>query len=100
MIAIDAAMNGLDKLLLNTPALERDLDANAAVIAEGIQTILRRAGVAEPYEKLKEFTRGKDRLTLEDLHAFIDKLDVDTGLKSELRRLTPRNYTGIDLLGR
>ncbi len=100
MIAVDALMKGLDKLLLNPAALERDLDANAAVIAEGIQTILRRAGVDRPYELLKDLTRGRERLSLEDFHRFIDGLAVADDVKSELRRLTPRNYTGVDLLGR
>jgi len=100
MIAVDALMKGLDKLLLNPAALERDLEANAAVIAEGIQTILRRAGVDRPYELLKDLTRGRDRLSLEDFHRFIDGLSVPDGVKSELRRLTPRTYTGVDLLGR
>ncbi|MBS1581884.1 MAG: adenylosuccinate lyase [Bacteroidetes bacterium] len=99
-IAIDAVMKGLGKLLLNPPALERDLDAQWAVVAEGIQTILRRAGVAEPYEQLKALTRGKERITQADIAAFIDTLDVDADVKAQLHRLTPHNYTGIDLLGR
>ena len=99
-IAVDAITRGLDKLLLNPAALERDLDAQWAVVAEGIQTILRRAAVAEPYEKLKELTRGKERITAADMHAFIDTLDVAEDVKQRLRSLTPHNYTGIDLLAR
>lgn len=99
-IALEAITKGLDKLLLNPSALERDLEAQWAVVAEGIQTILRRAAVPEPYEKLKDLTRGKDRITKEDLHAFIDRLDVTEAVKERLRALSPHNYTGIDLLAR
>jgi adenylosuccinate lyase len=80
--------------------MERDLDAQWPVVAEGIQTILRRAGHPQPYESLKELTRGKDRVTQADITAFIDGLDVDDTTKARLKELTPRNYTGIDLLGR
>ncbi|MFT3886114.1 MAG: adenylosuccinate lyase [Flavobacteriales bacterium] len=97
MIAIDAVMKGLGKLLLNPPALERDLDAQWAVVAEGIQTILRRAGYPQPYERLKDLTRGKERITQADIAAFIDALDVDDSVKPQLRQLSPHNYTGIDL---
>lgn len=100
MIALDAVQKGLGKLLLNEAALDRDLDAQWPVVAEGIQTILRRAGYPEPYEKLKELTRGKERITQADIANFIDGLDVDDAIRSKLKALTPRNYTGIDLLGR
>jgi len=100
MIAVDAVKKGLDKLLLNREALERDLEAQWPVVAEGIQTILRRAGYPEPYERLKDLTRGKDRITQNDIAAFIEQLDVQEDVKAQLRRLTPHNYTGIDLLGR
>jgi adenylosuccinate lyase len=80
--------------------MERDLDAQWPVVAEGIQTILRRAGYPQPYESLKELTRGKDRVTQADIIAFIDGLDVDDDTKARLKDLSPRNYTGIDLLGR
>ncbi|HNE80295.1 MAG TPA: adenylosuccinate lyase, partial [Flavobacteriales bacterium] len=99
-IAVDAIMNGLDKLLLNEEALRRDLDAQWAVVAEGIQTILRREGYPEPYERLKDLTRGKARIGQEDLAAFIGKLDVSEDVKARLRTLTPHNYTGVDLIGR
>lgn len=100
MIALDAVQKGLNKLLLNQAALERDLDAQWPVVAEGIQTILRRNGYPQPYEKLKELTRGRDKITQADIAAFIDTLDVDEALRRQLKALTPRNYTGIDLLGR
>jgi adenylosuccinate lyase len=99
MIALDAIGKGLGKLLLNEAALLRDLDGQWAVVAEGLQTILRRAGYPQPYEHLKELTRGKERITKEDIHAFIDGLNVDVALKQRLMELTPQNYTGVDLLG-
>ncbi len=100
MIAVDAVRKGLDKLLLNTASLERDLEAQWPVVAEGIQTILRRAGYPEPYERLKDLTRGKDRITQHDIAAFIEQLDVAEPVKARLRALTPHNYTGVDLLAR
>ncbi len=70
------------------------------VVAEGIQTILRRAGYPQPYEQLKRLTRGKERVTQADIAAFIDALDVSDAIKDQLKGITPRNYTGIDLLSR
>lgn len=99
-VAIEAVMKGLGKLLLNEAALKRDLDSQWAVVAEGIQTILRRAGYPEPYERLKELTRGKERIGQEDIVTFIDKLDVEAEVKEQLHALSPHNYTGIDLIGR
>ena len=99
-VAIEAVLKGLGKLLLNEAALKRDLDGQWAVVAEGIQTILRRAGYPEPYERLKELTRGKERIGQEDIIAFIDKLDVRAEVKQQLHALSPHNYTGIDLIGR
>ena len=84
-------------MLLNPGALQRDLDAQWAVVAEGIQTILRRAGYPQPYERLKDLTRGKERITQADILAFIDGLDVTEAVKAQLRHLSPHNYTGIDL---
>jgi adenylosuccinate lyase len=100
VLAIESMGKGIEKLVLNAPALERDLDAQWPVIAEGIQTILRRAGYPQPYEALKDLTRGKERLTKEDMHAFIDALAVSDALKLQLKALSPRTYTGIDLLAR
>ncbi len=100
MIAIDSVQKGLGKLLLNEAAMERDLSAQWPVVAEGIQTILRRAGHPQPYEALKELTRGKEKLTQADIAKFIDGLAVDEAMKARLKELTPHNYTGIDLMGR
>lgn len=99
-LAIASIATGLDKLMLDRAAIDRDLDQNWAVVAEGIQTILRRAGTAEPYETLKDLTRGRDRVTREDIARFIDALKVDEAVKEELRQLTPHTYTGIDILAR
>ncbi|HRO98573.1 MAG TPA: adenylosuccinate lyase [Flavobacteriales bacterium] len=100
MIALDAIRKGLGKLLLNEGAIQRDLEAQWAVVAEGIQTILRRAGYPQPYERLKDLTRGKERITAQDISTFIEGLDVNEDVKVQLRQLTPHTYTGIDLLGR
>lgn len=100
MISVQAIEKGLGKLLLNEAAIERDLEAQWAVVAEGIQTILRRAGYPQPYEQLKELTRGKDRITQADIATFIDSLDVDDTMKERLKGLSPHNYTGIDLMSR
>ncbi len=100
MLAFDAIRKGLGKLLLNEATILRDLDAQWPVIAEGIQTILRREGYPQPYERLKELTRGKERITEADMRAFIDGLDVSDAVKERLHKLSPRNYTGVDLLGR
>lgn len=98
-IAIESIHKGLGKLLLNEAAIDRDLDAQWAVVAEGIQTMLRRAGHPQPYELLKDLTRGKEKVTQADIAAFIDKLEVSDTLRTQLKALTPRNYTGVDLLG-
>ena len=100
MIAIDSVQKGLGKLVLNEAAMEHDLSAQWPVVAEGIQTILRRAGHPQPYEALKELTRGKAKLNQADLAKFIDGLAVDDAMKARLKELTPHNYTGIDLMGR
>ena len=100
VIALRSIDKGLGKLMLNEAALRRDLEGQWAVIAEGIQTILRREGYPQPYEALKTLTRGKERITEQDMKAFIDGLDIGKELKDELHRLSPHNYTGIDLLGR
>ncbi|MCC6577169.1 MAG: adenylosuccinate lyase, partial [Flavobacteriales bacterium] len=100
LLAVDAIGRGLNKLLLNEEAIHRELDAQWAVVAEGIQTILRRAGYPEPYERLKELTRGRERITEADIRAFIDALEVGEDVKQQLRGLSPRRYTGVDLMGR
>ncbi|MFY9516315.1 MAG: lyase family protein, partial [Dysgonamonadaceae bacterium] len=95
LIAIKSTTKGFGKLLLNREAIERDLDNNWAVVAEGIQTILRREGYPQPYETLKELTRTNVHITKEDISNFIDSLRVSDEIKEELKAITPRNYTGI-----
>lgn len=98
LIAFNSIEKGLGKLMLNDEKLTRDLEANWAVVAEAIQTILRRERYPDPYEALKGLTRGKASITREDLHAFIDTLDISHEVRSELMAITPHSYTGIDLL--
>lgn len=93
VIAIQSTLKGLSKLQLNADALEADLQANWEVLAEPIQTVMRRYGVEKPYEKLKELTRGQ-RITSEQLQLFIQGLDIPAEAKAELLVLTPRSYTG------
>jgi adenylosuccinate lyase len=95
IIAFKSLLRGLDKVLLNQSAIEKDLENNWAVISEAIQTILRREGYPNPYEALKELTRTNRPVTKEELHAFIDKLDLSEEVKYELRQITPFNYTGL-----
>ena len=80
---------------MNRTAIEADLENNWAVVAEAIQTILRREHFPEPYEKLKELTRTNDRITREKLHTFIETLDVNVSVKKELKEISPFNYTGV-----
>jgi adenylosuccinate lyase len=95
LIATQSILKGLGKLLLNEPAIYRDLDNNWAVVAEGIQTILRREAYPSPYEALKGLTRTNEGITEKSIRDFIETLDVDQSVKEELRRITPRNYTGL-----
>ena len=81
--------------MLNEAALENDLEKNWAVVAEGIQTILRREAYPSPYEALKKLTRKNEGITKESIRAFIDELDVAESIKHELRKITPRQYTGV-----
>ncbi|MCS7037953.1 MAG: adenylosuccinate lyase [Saprospiraceae bacterium] len=94
VIALKAILKGTGKLTLNEGKLYDDLEDNWAVVAEGIQAILRREGYPRPYEALKELTRGRASITSADLHAFIRRLEVSEEVKEELLRLTPHNYTG------
>ena len=94
-IALRSLMKGLNKVILNREALERDLANNWAVVAEGIQTILRREGYPKPYEALKALTRTNAHITHESIAAFIETLDVAEAVKEELRALSPSTYTGI-----
>lgn len=98
VIALKSILKGLGKLLLNETQLFEDLEDNWAVVAEGIQVILRREGYPEPYEALKALTRGKSGLSREDIHAFVDKLYVNETVKEELKQLTPHNYTGLSAI--
>ena len=94
-IAFKSLTKGLGKLLLNEKALYRDLDNCWAVVAEGIQTILRREGYPKPYEALKALTRTNEDITAESISNFIDTLQVSDAVKAELKAITPHNYTGI-----
>jgi adenylosuccinate lyase len=98
VIAFGATLKGLGKLLLNTNALAADLENNWAVVAEAIQTILRREGFEKPYEALKGLTRKNERVTKESVHAFIDELGVSAQLKAELKLISPDNYVGVQLV--
>lgn len=95
LIALNSINRGLDKLLLNEAKLKEDLEENYAVVAEAIQTVLRREGIANPYEKLKDLTRTHGSITKEAIDFFIDSLDVNDAIKEELRKITPHNYTGV-----
>ena len=90
-----SVLNGIDKLIVNNEAIKSDLSQNWAVIAEAIQTILRRERYQNPYEELKKLTRTNKRLSVKNIHDFIDKLDIKDSVKSELKKITPENYTGI-----
>lgn len=94
LIALHSTLKGLNKLLLNKDAIDRDLDSMWNVVAEGIQTILRREGYPKPYETLKELTRVNTAVTAESIAAFIDTLNVSDEVKAELKRLSPHTYTG------
>lgn len=95
VIAIQSTMKGLRKLILNEERVADDLDNTWAVVAEAIQTILRREAYPNPYEALKALTRTNEKMTPETIHDFIGKLDVSDEVKAELRAITPHNYTGI-----
>ena len=94
-IAFQSTLKGLRKLLLHEEAIKADLDGCWAVVAEAIQTVLRREGYPHPYETLKALTRTNAAVTHEDIAGFIDTLNVDERVKAELRNITPYNYTGI-----
>ena len=94
-IAIKSIEKGLGKLVLNEAKLKADLENNWAVVAEAIQTILRRENYPNPYEALKDLTRGNNSIDKKSIHAFISKLKVSAAVKAELKKITPHNYTGI-----
>lgn len=95
IISINSINKGLGKLVLNEDAIKADLDKNWAVVAEAIQTILRREQYPQPYEALKELTRGKTSIDKKAIHSFIKKLKVKPAVKQELLKITPFNYTGV-----
>ena len=95
ILAIKSIEKGIEKLVLNETAINKDLDNNWAVVAEAIQTILRRENYPQPYEALKELTRGKTAIDKKAIHSFINTLKVSAAIKKELRAITPFNYTGI-----
>ena len=95
LIGFQSTIKGISKLLLNSAKIEEDLSSNWAVVAEAIQTILRREGYPNPYEALKGLTRTNQEINQESLHNFIEELDIDTKIKVELKKITPFNYTGV-----
>ncbi|MGV3630252.1 MAG: adenylosuccinate lyase [Bacteroidota bacterium] len=98
LIALKSTLKGLEKLVLNEDAIAADLEDNWAVVAEAIQTVLRREGYPKPYEALKDLTRKNEKVTRDSVHAFIDDLAVSDAVKTELKAISPANYTGIDLV--
>ena len=95
MIALKSLRKGLGKILLNEEALHQDLENNWAVVAEGLQTILRREGYPKPYEALKELTRTNEHITEQSIYDFIESLSVSAEVKEEMHRITPHTYTGV-----
>ncbi|MGJ1237118.1 MULTISPECIES: adenylosuccinate lyase [Sphingobacterium] len=97
LIAIKSTLRGLRKLILNEQALANDLENNWAVVAEALQTILRREGYPKPYEALKDLTRTNTHVTKETIATFVDNLNVSAEVKEELKAISPSNYTGVTL---
>lgn len=96
ILAFKSIETGLGKLVLNDEKIYNDLDNNWAVVSEAIQTILRRENYPQPYEALKELTRGKEGINKKTLHKFIDKLTISASLKAELKKISPHNYVGVN----
>ncbi len=94
-ISVLSVLKGISKLQLNKAAIDADLEDNWAVVAEAIQTVLRREGIPNPYEQLKALTRKNEKITAATFRQFIDSLDVSNNLKEELKKITPHTYTGI-----
>lgn len=94
IIAFKSLLKGVDKLVLNEIKLSEELDHNWIIIAEAIQSVLRREGYPQPYEALKSLTRGKGSISKADMHEFIDTLKIDDAIKNELKAFTPHNYIG------
>ena len=97
-IGLSSVLKGLGKLIVNNDAIKADLGKNIVVVSEAIQTILRREGYPNPYEALKELTRTNVSVKIEDVHNFIETLNVDKKIKEELKQISAENYTGIDLI--
>ena len=95
LVAFKSTLKGLNKLVLNTAKLDEDLENNWAVVAEAIQTILRREGYPNPYEALKGLTRTNEKINQNSIANFIETLEVSDAIKTELKKITPSNYTGI-----
>merc|ERR1712039_107824 len=93
-IAVSSVEKGLDKLIINKAAIDADLEANWAVVAEAIQNILRREQYPNPYEALRDLTRTNEAMTKERIHEFVDTLKVSDNIKGELKQVTPFSYTG------
>ncbi|MGD8267866.1 MAG: adenylosuccinate lyase [Desulfobacterales bacterium] len=98
VIALKSLRRGLDKLMIDTAVIAQDLEANWAVVTEGIQTVLRRVGYPNPYEALKALARTNKPIDQDMIRAFIDELDVEEEVKNELKHITPHNYTGVKLI--
>ncbi|MFT2009489.1 adenylosuccinate lyase [Pontibacter sp. 13R65] len=98
LIALKSLEKGIGKLELNEAALKHHLEENWAVVAEGIQTVLRREGYPQPYEALKALTRKNEKITEQAISSFINTLEVSNAVKAELKKITPYNYTGVDLI--
>ena len=95
LISFESLLKGLEKIYVNEVKINKDIEDNWIVVSEAIQTILRREGYNNPYEIMKELTRNNEKIDKKSLHEFIDKLDVDTTIKNELKQISPYNYTGI-----
>lgn len=94
-LALHSLGRGINKLELNKAAIDHDLEENWAVVAEAIQTILRKEGYPNPYEALKDLTRKNSKITKESIHTFVESLDVKEEVKKRLKDITPFNYTGL-----
>jgi len=95
LIAFKSTIKGINKLIVNETKIQEDLNNNWAVVAEAIQTILRRINYPKPYEALKELTRTNAKIDKNNIKKFIDSLDISEEIKSELKNITPENFTGI-----
>ena len=95
VISINSTLKGLNKIILNNEAIAADLENNWAVVAEAIQTVLRREAYPNPYEALKDLTRTNQKITAQTMSVFIDGLEISADLKEELKQITPYNYTGV-----